>query len=87
MKKDKRKSYHSSVDNNYVLFGKVIMVAISNNGDSKEEKCQVCYKTFTNKADVHSIIMTNMCENCYSNFKYSQDLEEELKKYEERYGD
>ena len=62
--KDKRKSYHSSVDNNYVLFGKVIMVAISNNGDSKEEKCQVCYKTFTNKADVHSIIMTNMCENC-----------------------
>ena len=53
----------------------------------KEEKCQVCYKTFTNKDDVHSIIMTNMCENCYSNFKYTQDLKDELKKYEERYGD
>lgn len=56
-------------------------------GDTpKEETCQVCNKTFTNNDDVHSIIMTNMCENCYDNFKYTQDLKEELKKYEERYG-
>ncbi|MBD5136117.1 MAG: hypothetical protein HDT39_09200 [Lachnospiraceae bacterium] len=60
---------------------------VGTGNNSKEEKCQVCYKTFTNNDDVHSIIMTNMCENCYSNFKYTQDLKEELKKYEERYGD
>ena len=59
---------------------------VGNSNNPREEKCQVCYKTFTNKDDVHSIIMTNMCENCYSNFKYKQDVKEELKKYEERYG-
>ena len=57
------------------------------NDSSNEEVCQVCNRTFTNRDDVHSIIMTNMCDNCYSNFKYTQDLKEELKKYEERYDD
>lgn len=56
-------------------------------GSEKSEKCQVCHKTFTNSDDVHSIVMRNMCENCYSNYKFTQDLKDELKKYEERYGD
>lgn len=65
---------------------KALWSHMANNNNPREEKCQVCYKTFTNNDDVHSIIMTNMCENCYDNFKYTQDLKEELKKYEERYG-
>lgn len=58
-------------------------------GDSSEKssKCQVCGKTFTNSDDRWSISMRNMCERCYENYKYSQDLKDELKKYEERYGD
>lgn len=53
---------------------------------SKSSKCQVCGRTFTNKADVKSIAYTNMCENCYKNYKYSQNLKDELNKYNERYG-
>lgn len=56
-------------------------------GDSeKTATCQVCHKTFTNSDDRNSIAWRNMCENCYSNYKYTQDLKDELKKYEERYG-
>lgn len=58
-----------------------------NDSGSEKEKCQVCHKTFTNRDDVHSIVMTNMCEKCYNNYKYTRDLKEELIKYEERYGD
>ncbi|MEY8515712.1 hypothetical protein AALC25_02045 [Lachnospiraceae bacterium 29-84] len=65
---------------------KALWSHMGNSNNSSEEKCQVCYKIFTNKDDVHSIIMTNMCEKCYGNFKYTQDLKEELKK-EERYED
>ena len=57
----------------------------SSSDDSK--KCGVCGKTYTNKDDVHSIVWTNMCERCYSNYKYSQDLKDEINKYNERYGD
>lgn len=53
---------------------------------SGSAKCQVCGKTFTNSDDRKSIAYTNMCERCYSNYKYSQDMKEELKKYQENYG-
>lgn len=53
----------------------------------KSATCQVCHKTFTNSDDKKSIARRNMCEICYSNYKYAQDLKDEIKKYEERYGD
>lgn len=65
---------------------KALWSHMGNSNNSREEMCQVCHKTFTNKDDTYSIIMTNMCENCYSNFRYTQDLKEEFKKYQERNG-
>lgn len=56
------------------------------NSSEKSAKCQVCHKTFTNSDDRNSIAWRNMCENCYDNYKFSQDLKDELQKYEERYG-
>ncbi len=53
-----------------------------NSNDNESKTCQVCHKTFTNSDDVHSIVMRNMCENCYSNFEYTQDLKEELERYD-----
>ena len=41
---------------------------------SNSETCEVCHRTFTNSADVKSIIWTNMCESCYENYKYKQDM-------------
>ena len=59
----------------------------SGGSDDDSSKCGSCGRTFTNSDDVSSIAWTNMCENCYDNYKFSQDLKDELKKYEERYGD
>ena len=53
---------------------------------SASSKCKVCGKTFTNSDDRHSIALRNMCENCYSNYKWTQDAKEGIKKYNERYG-
>ncbi len=53
---------------------------------SDSARCEVCGKTYTNRDDVHSIAWRNMCERCYSNYKYSQDLKDEINKYNERYG-
>jgi hypothetical protein len=58
----------------------------SSSSSSGSAKCQVCGKTFTNSSDRKSIAYTNMCERCYSNYKYSQDMKEGLKKYQENYG-
>lgn len=52
-------------------------------GNSKSATCQVCHKTFTNKDDVSSIRWRNMCERCYSNYKYTSDAMEGAKKYYE----
>lgn len=68
-----------------VLFG---IGSCSDIGDSeRSEKCPVCHKTYTNSDDRSSIIWKNMCERCYSNYKFTQDVKDEFKKYEERYGD
>lgn len=48
------------------------------------KSCGSCGKTFTNFTDTRSIARTNMCEPCYEDYKFVRDLQEELKKYEER---
>lgn len=58
----------------------------SDSSSSGSARCRVCGKTFTNSSDRKSIAYTNMCEKCYSNYKYSQDMKEALKKYQENYG-
>lgn len=57
------------------------------NSDDKNNNnvCSSCHKTFTNSVDTKSIAQTSMCEPCYEKFKFNQDLEEEIKKYQERY--
>lgn len=75
----------------FVIIAIVIIISFfggfnSCSSSSKSQKkytCQVCHKSFTNKDDVNSIIWRNMCEKCYNNYKFTQDLKEELKKYEE----
>lgn len=52
--------------------------------ETKTETCPICYKTYTNGDDLHSIAWTGMCEKCYENFKYKQEIQEELKKYYEQ---
>lgn len=74
----------------YIIIAIVVIIIFINivnshtsSSSSKSHICQSCHKTFTNKDDVSSIIWTNMCEKCYNNYKFTQDLKEELKKYEE----
>lgn len=57
---------------------------INNEKEETSYRCGSCGKTFTNQADTKSIAFTNMCEPCYENFKFKQELQEELKKYSER---
>lgn len=52
----------------------------------REYKCSSCGKTFTNSADTKSIAYSSMCERCHDNYEFFQDLKEELKQYEENYG-
>ena len=59
-------------------------VGLSSSQEDNSYVCSVCERTFTNRDDKRSIAMTNMCEPCYDNFKYTQELLDESKKYEER---
>lgn len=56
------------------------------NGGDKDNNnvCSSCHKTFTNRADTKSITWTSMCEPCYENFKFKEEMKEELHKMEER---
>ena len=45
----------------------------SSSSSSNSKTCGSCHRTFTNSADKRSISLRNMCENCYDNFKWSQD--------------
>lgn len=56
------------------------------NGDNKNDNniCSSCHKTFTNRADTKSIAWTSMCEPCYENLKFKEEMKEELHKMEER---
>lgn len=52
--------------------------------ENKTYRCSSCDKVFTNNDDVKSIIYTSMCEPCYEDFKFIQEVQEEIKKYSER---
>lgn len=69
-----------------VIFLALSVIGSCSGGIDKEYTCSHCGRTFTNSADTRSIARTNMCEICYDNYKFSQDVKEELKKYEERHG-
>ena len=75
-----------------IIIGIIVFVMIisfigsCSGGSDKEYVCSSCGKKFTNSADTRSIAMTSMCEPCYKNFKFKEDLKEELNKYNERYG-
>lgn len=66
----------------FIVMG--LIGSCSGTSTEKEYRCGSCKKIFTNSTDIKSIIRTNMCEPCYENFKYIQNLQEEMKKYEER---
>lgn len=42
-------------------------------GDDSGATCGSCGRTFTDSGNTRSIAYKNMCKNCYSNFKWSQD--------------
>ena len=62
-----------------VLF--IILLSVGGKSNSKKNysynrdtkvmtyKCQVCNRTFTDSDNKSSIRSTNMCENCYKNYK------------------
>lgn len=56
------------------------------NGNDKSDTyvCSSCHKTFTNRTDTKSIAYTSMCEPCYEDYKFKQELQEEIEKYQER---
>lgn len=56
------------------------------NNDSIEiesSRCAVCGKSYTNSDDVRSIALRNMCEKCYKNFEYNQNLKKAIEEYME----
>ena len=56
----------------------------STSSSKKNNVCPVCHRTYTNNDDLHSIALRNMCEKCYNNYKYTQNMKEEYKKGKER---
>lgn len=39
---------------------------------SSGRTCKACHRSFTDSANVRSIINTNMCKNCYGNYSWAQ---------------
>ena len=52
-----------------ILGASFALCHFSGDVESSGSVCQVCGKTFTDADNMHSITMTNMCKNCYSNYK------------------
>ena len=44
------------------------------NGTAKCKSCGRTYEAGDSRGNYNKIKMTNMCNNCYSNFKWSQDM-------------
>ena len=62
----------------------VFRVNTSSNNKNEVYECNSCEREFTNRDDVYSIRMTGMCEPCYDDFKFTQELYDASEKYEER---
>ena len=62
----------------------VVLMVNSRTSKDKIYECSSCGKEFTNRDDVSSIARTSMCEPCYDDFKFTQELYNEAEKYEER---
>lgn len=61
-----------------VILALLLLLGSCGGGDSSSstsgsKTCGSCNRTFTNSNDKRSISLRNMCENCYSNYKWSQD--------------
>ena len=67
-----------------VLMSVPIISLLLNNKKDDINVCSSCHKTFTNRADTKSIAYTSMCEPCYENFKFKEDMKEEIHKMKER---
>lgn len=52
---------------------------------AKSATCKVCHREFTNEDEVRSIKRTNMCLNCYENYKFGVDIRDAEKNYEKGY--
>ena len=53
-----------------IVIGVVTSSGTSNSGSSSRFVCQACHRDFDGKPDdMHSITNTNMCVQCYKNFK------------------
>jgi uncharacterized membrane protein YvbJ len=51
--------------------------AVSIEKDSR--KCKSCNRVFTDSDNTWSIALRGMCENCYKNFKWSQEVKDFIK--------
>lgn len=61
------------------------MIYLDSRSSSSVKTCGSCHRSFTYGTDVNSIRWRNMCENRNKNYKYSQELKEEIRNYNERY--
>lgn len=50
---------------------------------AKSATCKVCHREFTNEDEVRSIKRTNMCLNCYENYKFGSEAKEAAEEYKE----
>lgn len=62
----------------FLAFLIFLMAIVPNEGSSGESddtiRCKSCYKTFAEgTSNANNIRRTNMCKNCYENYKWSQD--------------
>lgn len=52
---------------------------------AKSDTCKVCHREFTNEDEVKSIKKTNMCLNCYENYRFGVDVKDAEKNYKKGY--
>ena len=48
---------------------------------SGESRCKSCGRFFSDDDNVRSIKHTNMCENCYNNYKFGTEAQDAASKY------
>ena len=69
------------------IIGVIILLLawrISSHDRQEVYECSRCEREFTNSDDVRSIRRTSMCEPCYEDYKFTEEVREEIEKYNER---